>query len=392
MDTVHPKMESPTRSDSVGRIAVYLYEPSDGGLDRVAILLANHLAAAGVQAELWMTRTSGPLASLIAPAVTVRQVGKAAASRGMAMLTQLPALRKMVRRHRPDILYSAGNQSNLLIACAGLGLSARTVGRISNPIVRPNSRGPLAWIRRKRFQLTAWLSDATIVMGKADAALLGGDCAAVRDKVALLPRPTVTALFQQTGAHRPPRPEGSVHELLAVGRLVPQKDHRTMLSALARLNRHDWRLRIVGQGPLLDALQQQCRDLGIADRVEFLGFVDDAEKLAALYGGSDLLLQSSRWEGLTATPIEALACGCQVVITDCTPNLREIIEAAGQHPMIPVGDAAAFADAIEWTLSRPADAARSREAVRPYEVDAALSAYHALFDDVMDRNHHHRSG
>ena len=365
------------------RVAIYLYEPSDGGLDRVAILLANHLAAQGLGAELWMAHTRGPLAALIAPGVTVRRVPAATLPRGLSMLTQLPALRAMIRRHRPAILYSAGNQSNLLVALAAAGTPAEAVGRISNPIVRPGGRGALAWLRRKRFQLTAWLSGRTIVMGSSDADLLADGCPSIRARVAFLPRPTVTPLLEQVGSNRPPAPPGAVRELLAVGRLVAQKDHRTMFAALAQVKGHDWRLRIAGQGPLLADLKQQAADLGIADRVEFLGFVSDPQALADLYGSSEVLLQSSRWEGLTATAIEALACGCQVVITDCTPNLRDIIADAGQHPMVPVGDAAAFAEAIDWTLLRPANSDRARESVRTYGVDAALSQYQALFAEML---------
>lgn len=363
-------------------VAIYLYEPSDGGLDRVAILLANYLAARGVRSELWMARTEGPLAPLIAPGVMIRRVAAADGARGLSMVTQLPVLRRMLRRHRPDILFSPGNQSNLLVAAAALGMRTRAVGRISNPIVRPGTRGPLAWLRRKRFQLTAWISCRTVVMGRADADLLAGGCEAIRRKVALLPRPTVTPLLWEAGERRRAARSGERRELLAVGRLVPQKDHRTMLAALGRLERRDWRLRIAGQGPLLAELQQQCRDLGIADRVEFLGFVGDQAELAALYAGSDILLQASRWEGLTATAIEALACGCQLVITDCTPNLTDIIADAGQHPMVPVGDVGAFAAAVEWTLSRPADPDRARRAVRPYAVDEALAAHHRMFAQI----------
>lgn len=381
--SLHGPLHAEAMLDHTHRIAIYLYEPSDGGLDRVAILLANHLAAQGTGAELWMARTDGPLASLIAPDVAVRQVPAAKLPRGLSMLTQLPALRHMIRRHRPHILYSAGNQSNLLVALAVAGTQAQAVGRISNPIVRPGKRGILAWLRRKRFQLTAWLSGRTIVMGSSDADLLGHGCPSVHAKVAFLPRPTVTPLLEQVGRERRPTSPSAVRELLAVGRLVPQKDHRTMFAALAQVKGHDWRLRIAGQGPLLDDLKQQAADLGIADRIDFLGFVSDPQALAELYANAEVLLQSSRWEGLTATAIEALACGCQLVITDCTPNLRDIIADAGQHAMVPVGDAAAFARAIDWTLSRTADPNRAREAVRTYGVEAALSQYQTLFAEML---------
>ena len=252
-------------------VAIYLYEPSDGGLDRVAILLANYLARHGVRAELWMARVDGPLASMIDPGVVIRKVATASTMRGVAMLTQLPVLRGMLRRHRPDILFSAGNQSNLLVACAALGMRTQAVGRISNPIVRPGTRGPLAWLRRKRFQLTAWLSCRTIVMGGADADLLAGNCGAIRRKVALLPRPTVTPVLSQAGERRRLARPGARRELLAVGRLAPQKDHRTMLAALALLNGHDWRLRVAGQGPLLPRCNSNAGIWGLPTGWNFWG-------------------------------------------------------------------------------------------------------------------------
>ena len=55
-------------------VAVYLYQPGDGGLDRVAILLANHMARRGMKVELWMARTQGVSAHLIDPRVPVRRV------------------------------------------------------------------------------------------------------------------------------------------------------------------------------------------------------------------------------------------------------------------------------------------------------------------------------
>ena len=94
--------QSRTRSAPLFSVAIYLYQPGDGGLDRVAILLANHLLARGVRVELWMARTDGPTAHLIDPALTVRQVPAPQGRRRLAMIAQFPALAAMVRRHRPE--------------------------------------------------------------------------------------------------------------------------------------------------------------------------------------------------------------------------------------------------------------------------------------------------
>lgn len=355
-------------------VAIYLYEPGDGGLDRVAILLANHLLARGVAVELWMPRREGPIAHLIDPALTIRPVSAPSIRRRLSMIAQFPALSAMVRRYRPDILYSAGNQSNMLVALAALGSATRAVGRISNPIVRPCQMGARAAARLARFRAIARLSALTIVMGAQDRDLL-----ARSGPVALLPRPTVTDAMERARAQRTPRASGSPARLLMVGRLAPQKGQATALAALARLPHIDWRLRIAGQGPLLTALRDQCVALGIAGRVEFVGFVADPAALVTLMGEADLLLQPSCWEGLCATVIEALACGAGVIATDSTPNIRPVLAAAGQHPPVPVGDAAAFARAIERSLAHPASCDRLADAVRDHGVGRALDQYLRTF-------------
>lgn len=356
-------------------VAVYLYRPGDGGLDRVAILLANHLLRRGVPVELWMTHMDGAAVSLIDPGLTLRRVPAPATGRRLSMIGQYPALAAMVRRHRPDILYSAGNQSNMLVALAALGTSTRAVGRISNPIVRPGQGAIAASLRLARFRLIARLCATTIVMGDHDRHLLRPSGADIR----LLPRPTVTAAMEEARDARLPRAPGDPVRLLMVGRLAPQKDQATALRALARLRHLDWQLTIAGQGPLDGALRRQCEALGLADHVRFMGYVDDPARLATLMGQADLLLQPSRWEGLCATLIEALACGADVVATDSTPNIRPLLAMAGQHPATPVGDDAAFARAIERALTRPAPAALRARAVRDHGVTRALDHYlHAL--------------
>ncbi|WP_420144200.1 glycosyltransferase [Sphingobium sp.] len=359
-------------------VAVYLYQPGDGGLDRVAILLANHLLHRGVDVELWMARRDGPAAHLIDPDVPVRIVPAPDGARRLSMIAQCPALSRMVRHYRPDILYSAGNQSNMLVALAALGTPTRAVSRISNPIVRPGQQGAGAWARLMRFRAIARLSDLTIVMGEHDRALLS-QCGDVR----LLPRPTVTDAMDRACISRADRCPGDPWRLLMVGRLTAQKDQATALDALAQLDHRDWRLTIAGQGPLRADLERRCVALGIADRVDFTGYVGCPDRLATLMARADLLLQPSRWEGLCATLIEAMACGADVVATDCTPNVRPLLAAGGQHPVTPVGDASAFARAIERVMRRPAPARLRAAAVADHRVDFALDRYLHAFERLL---------
>src|SRR3546814_16375768 len=108
-----------------------------------------------------------------------------------------------------------------------------------------------------------------------------------------------------------------------------------------------WRLRIGGIGPDRKAVLALAERLGIADRVEFSGFVTD---MAPHYSEATVMALSSRWEDLPATLIEAMACGCPVVSTASSDAVRDLLETMGDRAPVPVGKPAALAAALDQAL------------------------------------------
>ena len=158
--------------------------------------------------------------------------------------------------------------------------------------------------------------------------------------------------------------------------MKPQKDFPTLLKAFAELRaRRDCRLILLGSGPLEDDLQKQAEALGITDDISFQGHVDNP---FAYLARAQVFVLSSAWEGLPNVLIEALACGCPVVSTDCPGGASEILEAGRHGRLVPVGDAAAMATAIEATLEAPplADALKARAA--DFSIERAVEAYAKL--------------
>jgi glycosyltransferase involved in cell wall biosynthesis len=138
--------------------------------------------------------------------------------------------------------------------------------------------------------------------------------------------------------------------LLYVGRVKRYKGLDTLLHALAilRARRPGIRLAIAGSGDDVPRLRALAVTLGIAEAVDFAGFVSEQRKVE-LYHEAALVLNSSRKEGWGLTSIEANACGTPVVATD-VPGLCDSVRDGETGFLVPFGDAAAFAAAAERLL------------------------------------------
>lgn len=107
---------------------------------------------------------------------------------------------------------------------------------------------------------------------------------------------------------------------LAVGRLEPQKDFKTLLQAFSKL--FNGRLLIAGEGPMLGELKTDANNFGLKERVRFLGLRKD---IPHLLSSVDAFVLSSAWEGLPNVVMEALAAAKPVVATD-VGGVRELLE------------------------------------------------------------------
>lgn len=109
--------------------------------------------------------------------------------------------------------------------------------------------------------------------------------------------------------------------VIMVSSLRPQKDHTTLMKAIKKLV--GVHLLIVGQGPLKNDLIKLAVNLGIKERIHFLGHRND---VARLIKTADVFVQSSHWEGFALSIIEAMACGVPVIGTDVSGQKELIVD------------------------------------------------------------------
>jgi glycosyltransferase involved in cell wall biosynthesis len=137
---------------------------------------------------------------------------------------------------------------------------------------------------------------------------------ALARRVELIPNGVDTRLFAPSGSDAAP---GGVRRILYVGRLAPEKNLATLVTATARLPRGFATLVIVGSGPLEGALRRQADAEGVS--VDFRGVVDQ-RRLPAVYGDADAFVLASFTEGHPKVLLEAMSSGLPCVASSCAGN------------------------------------------------------------------------
>ena len=161
--------------------------------------------------------------------------------------------------------------------------------------------------------------------------------------------------------------------ILGIGRLVPQKDFPTLLKAVAHVNRkYPARLLILGEGRERATLEALASELSIAKNVSLPGFEPNPY---AFLARASVFVLSSAWEGLPNALIEALACGCPVVSTNCPSGPQEILSNGTFGPLVPVGDHLALAEAILQTLEHPPNVERLRSRAAEFDIQTITEQY-----------------
>ncbi|MCH2486633.1 MAG: glycosyltransferase, partial [Erythrobacter sp.] len=136
--------------------------------------------------------------------------------------------------------------------------------------------------------------------------------------------------------------------LVSVGALIPRKGQKLTIEALAALP--EARLLLVGKGKDQADLRALARELGLSERVHFLGSLDH-DLLPLVLSAADAMVLPSSSEGLANAWVEALACGTPLVITDAG-GAREVVDGP-EAGIIVAREAEAIADGIRLVLANP---------------------------------------
>lgn len=356
------------------KISLFLPSLRGGGAERVMVNLAREFAEQGLEVDLVLARVEGPYLSQVAPGVRVVDLH---ASR---VLASLPGLACYLRRERPHVLFSALDHANIVAVMARrlAGVPTRVVVSIHN-IASVASRTSTHLRARFLPYLASKFypgADAIVAVSRGVAEDLVRISGIPLECIKVIYNPIVTMELvtrAQEPVEHPWFAPGELPVILGVGRLTKLKDFPTLIQAFAQVRAdHPARLMILGEGEDRHKLETLIQQLGLEREVALPGFADNPY---AYMARSAVFVLSSACEGLGNVLIEAMACGCPVVSTDCPSGPAEILENGKYGPLIPVGDVEQMARTIQMVLDSPADREGLRVRAAAFSLKSSCEQY-----------------
>lgn len=296
-------------------------------------------------------------------------------------LRALIELRRKLRDYRPDVISTHCSKAGLLGRLAGRSLGVPTLFTAHGWRFPLYTRSFQRWVTRGAERVVGPISTKIVTVCESDREL------AIRERIAPPDRfVTIRNAMPDVGHELRARPgqEANPVRLAMVARFVVQKDHPSLLHALARLLDLDWRLDLIGSGSLEPKVRRLAESLGLADRISFMGFQRDVSRLLA---ASHAFVLASRWEGFPRSILEAMRAGLPVVASD-VGGVSEAVTDGETGFLVPPQSS----DALESRLRELLSSSKLRctmgtAARRAYEQTFAFPALVrstvALYEDVL---------
>lgn len=332
------------------RIAFFLPNLYGGGAERATVNLIRGMSARNIPLDLVLANAEGPYMELIPKQVRIVDFAEK-----RVVKTVLP-LSNYFRKEKPYALLSQLNHASVVAVVARQLANTKTrlvlveqnhFSADKSKFFRGRLIPPLMKLLYPKAEAIAGVSEGVARDLEIQLHLPKGKVSVINNLV------VDDELIAKSKAYldHPWFQKDSPPIFLAVGRLTEQKDFFTLIKAFELLRKQrQARLIIFGEGDERNELEKMISTLGISEDVALPGFVKNPY---AYMSRASAFVLSSRWEGLPTVLIEAMACGCPVISTNCPSGPDEILAAGLYGPLVPVGDVEELSAAMLQVLENP---------------------------------------
>lgn len=365
------------------KVLLFIRALHGGGAQRAMVRYANALTDRGYDTTVLVLNDKGEFKKELNDDVKLIVLD---ANR---IITAIPEITKQLKNIQPDVIMVTEPACNIAVIVARIlsGINTKLLIREGLFPSVASKESPY-FQTRFSYKLAPYLyKKADVIVGIASE--LADDLSTFlnlpREAITLIPiNPVVTPKLYDLASKDTEHTwlnNKKCPVFLGVGRLEAQKDFTTLINAFCLVRQQmECKLIIIGEGNLRNQLSEQIQQTGYAEDIDLAGFNVNP---FAFMSQVDVLVLSSRYEGLPNTLIEALACGAASVSTDCKSGPRDILNGGEFGHLVPVGDAEKMSEAMIDTLNNPIDREILIERGAQYTLDKSIDAYlvHMFPDD-----------
>ncbi|MCH5259633.1 MAG: glycosyltransferase family 4 protein [Lachnospiraceae bacterium] len=341
------------------KIVFVLPDMLGGGSERVVAMLANEYVQRGYKVSILLF-AGHQVAYPLDERVEVCVVGKQSGGNPFIQLGRLFKMRQFYKKNKDCYIFSFCVRGSIFSVLAAAGIPHRLLISERNDPTRIPEKRIRDWSYRKAEKLVMQTEDMKKCFSQD-----------IQKKSVVIPNPVSDNMPDPFVGERK-------KQIVSVGRLQPQKNHKLLLDAFAEFHKvySDYVLHIFGVGELETDLKKQADDLKITDKVVFRGFSSNVQQEI---WDSAMFVLSSDYEGISNSMIEALAMGVPVISTDCpVGGARTYIEDGESGILTPVGDCQALTDAMMNVAGNP-------EFARKLSVNGAKIKEKYCLEKIADR-------
>jgi glycosyltransferase involved in cell wall biosynthesis len=367
------------------KIAVFVANLYGGGAERMMLNLAKGLAKKGIETQLVLAIAEGPYLNEIPNSIKVIDL------KSKRVLCSVNKLRKYLVEQKPDVLISTLSRVNIaaILAKSFSGVNTKLILREANTfsVYLDSNKGIWDKIIDYMIKKLYRRGDKIVAVSEGVANDLKKTLPNLKNKITVIYNPVIDEeVFEK--ADEPVDNDWlndkKVPVIIAVGRISEQKDFSTLIKAFnIVLRQKEIRLLILGKYNENDQeylkLIELIDKLDINDKVKFEGFVTNP---FSYLSRASVFVLSSKWEGLPGVLIQALACGCPAVSTDCPSGPNEVINNESIGYLSPVGDYEILADNILKTLSKNIDKTVLINRAKEFSVDKGADNYLKMIAEI----------
>lgn len=313
-------------------IAFVINAITNGGAERQTVNLANSLAKIEGNHLFLFSEDKRPGEYPISNQVTRVEILK------KNLLVDAWQVFKYGRKYDIDVLIGMGIYANWVLCLS------RLLGRRKVIVSEMNDPRHDRLSRKSKFlrKLLYWRGDGFVFQTEEEKDFYSSS---IQSRSVVIPNPICGNL--------PLRSAMPQKRIVAVGRLMPQKNYPLLLKAFSKIHvkSPDYELHIYGQGELLASLKKMAEELDLQEHVFFEGFCLNVHHAIQ---DSDIYVMSSDFEGMPNALMEAMGMGFPVISTDCGGGGPKALIRSGVNGILtPIGDENQLADAISYVIEHP---------------------------------------